>query len=254
LKIGRILDGEEARMVIVEGDDVYEAVGLSLFDSLEKGPHIANVAACRFLPPTDPSKVIAIGLNYVAHAKESGSELPKYPLIFLKPPSSVIGHLDPIMWPSMTEQIGYESELGVVIGKRCKNVPKERALDYVLGYACANDVSARDCQRNDGQWSRAKGFDTFCPYGPWIETELDPGNVAISGKLNGEVRQNSNTSDLVFDVPHLIWHVSQVYTLMPGDLLITGTPAGVGLMKEGDAYEVILDGVGSLKNQLMRRG
>ncbi len=246
-------------MVIVEGDDVYLAVGdgeddfyPSVFDSLAKGAHVGNVAACRFLPPTTPSKVVAIGLNYVAHAKESNSPLPAYPLVFLKPPSSVIGHLDPIQWPLMTDEIGYESELGVVIGKRCKHVSKERALDYVLGYSCANDVSARDCQRNDGQWSRAKGFDTFCPYGPWIETVLDPANVAISGKLNGEIRQDSNTSDLVFDVRHLLWHVSQVYTLEPGDLLITGTPAGVGLMKPGDVYEVILEGIGTLKNPLMR--
>jgi len=252
VKIGRILDGVQPRLVVIEGDDVYAALGTSIFGPLERGAHLGNVAACTFLPPTDPTKVVAIGLNYVAHAKESNSPLPKYPLVFLKPPSSVIGHMQPVIWPPMSQEVSYESELGVVIGKKCKNVSKERALDYVLGYSCANDISARDCQRNDGQWSRAKGFDTFCPYGPWIETDVNPNALAISGKLNGETRQDSNTSDLVFNVEHLIWHVSQIYTLEPGDLLITGTPAGVGLMKEGDVYEVTLEGIGTLRNPFLR--
>ena len=194
--------------------------------------------------------MVCIGLNYRAHAAESGQELPKEPLMFLKPPTSVIGPGDDVVWAPGSTRIDYEAELAVVFKKRAKHVPAGGYKDYVLGYTCANDISARDFQRGDGQWARAKGADTFCPLGPWIETDVDANNLRISGKLNGETRQDSSTSDLVFNLDFLISHLTKYFTMEPGDVLITGTPAGIGEMPVGSEYEVTIEGIGSLKNRM----
>lgn len=205
----------------------------------------------RLLPPVEPSKIICVGRNYVAHAKEHDAEVPKIPLIFLKPPTSVIGQGDPIVLPPQSKQVEHEAELAVVIGKRGRWIPLENALEYVLGYTVANDVTARDLQRSDGQWTRAKGFDTFCPLGPWIETEFDPADAMITCHVNGEMRQMASTRDMVFNVRQLIAFASSVMTLLPGDVLLTGTPAGVGPLQNGDVVEVTIEGIGKLSNPVI---
>jgi 2-keto-4-pentenoate hydratase/2-oxohepta-3-ene-1,7-dioic acid hydratase in catechol pathway len=203
------------------------------------------------------SKVVAIGRNYAAHAAELGHELPSEPLMFLKPNTSVVGPGDPIFYPPQTQDLHYEGELAVVIGRICRDVPPEQATDVIHGYTIANDVTARDLQRSDGQWTRAKGFDSFCPLGPWIETDLDPHDFAegrsVQTHLNGDLRQDGSTRDLIFDIPTLIAHVSSVMTLLPGDVILTGTPEGVGPMEPGDEVEVVVDGIGSLSNKVVKR-
>lgn len=205
----------------------------------------------RLLPPVEPSKIICVGRNYVAHAKEHDAEVPKIPLIFLKPPTSIIGQGDPIVLPPQSKQVEHEAELAVVIGKRGRWIPPENALEYVLGYTVANDVTARDLQRSDGQWTRGKGFDTFCPLGPWIETEFDPDDAMITCHVNGEMRQMASTRDMVFNVRQLIAFASSVMTLLPGDVLLTGTPAGVGPLQNGDVVEVTIEGIGKLSNPVI---
>lgn len=205
----------------------------------------------RFLPPVQPSKIICIGRNYVAHAKEHDAEVPEVPLLFLKPPSSLIGHGGTIVLPPQSQQVEHEAELVVVMGKHGRWIPPEETLDYVLGYTIGNDVSARDLQRRDGQWTRAKGFDTFCPVGPWIETEFDPADAVIECIVNGELRQMASTRDMVFSVRQLIAFASSVMTLEPGDLLFTGTPAGVGALRPGDQVDVRIEGLGILSNRVV---
>jgi 2-keto-4-pentenoate hydratase/2-oxohepta-3-ene-1,7-dioic acid hydratase in catechol pathway len=190
------------------------------------------------LCPVVPSKIVCIGRNYAAHAKELGSDSPIEPLLFLKPPSSLIGPGDAVVLPPESARVEHEAELGVVIGRRARLVSKERAMEHVFGFTCVCDVTARDLQRTDGQWTRAKGFDTFCPVGPFIETDFDPGHAHIVCRVNGEVRQDASTAQMIFDVPTLVAYVSRVMTLEPGDLLITGTPEGVGPLAAGDALEV----------------
>jgi 2-keto-4-pentenoate hydratase/2-oxohepta-3-ene-1,7-dioic acid hydratase in catechol pathway len=198
------------------------------------------------LPPVTPSKILCIGRNYAAHAKELGHDVPKEPLLFLKPPSSLIGPGQAIVLPAESARVEHEAELAVVIGRRCKSVPRERALDYVFGFTCAGDITARDLQRSDGQWSRAKGFDTFCPVGPWIETDIDPADVRVSCSVNGTVRQDGNTRDMIFPVEELVAYASRMMTLEPGDLLLTGTPEGVGPLLHGDRLEITIFGIGTL--------
>jgi 2-keto-4-pentenoate hydratase/2-oxohepta-3-ene-1,7-dioic acid hydratase in catechol pathway len=202
----------------------------------------------RLLAPCSPSKVVAVGLNYRDHAEEMKLTLPDEPLLFLKPSTSVIGSGDPIILPPQSQRVDYEAELAVVIAKTARNVSYEKARDYVLGYTCLNDVTARDLQQKDGQWTRAKGFDTFCPVGPWIETDIDPSDLAISLVLNSEVKQQSRTSNLIFDTFRLVEFISHIMTLMPGDVIATGTTSGIGPMKQGDTVEVRVDGIGSLIN------
>ena len=212
------------------------------------------LADVRLLAPILPSKVIAIGKNYADHAREMGGEPPAEPVLFSKPSTAVIGPGETIAYPQkLSERVDYEGELAVVIGRMCREVPAARAADVILGYTCANDVTARDLQKKDGQWTRAKGFDTFCPLGPWIETELDPADLAISTAVNGEVRQDARTSLLLHDVPTLVEYVSQVMTLLPGDVILTGTPAGVGLLAERDVVEVEVEEIGTLRNPVLRR-
>ena len=196
-----------------------------------------------------PTKIIAVGLNYKDHAEELGMDLPDEPILFLKPPTSVISNGENIILPAMSAQVDYEAELAVVIGKRAKNIGIEQAADYITGYTCANDVTARDLQTKDGQWSRAKSFDTFCPLGPEIIKGIDPTNLNIKLILNGEVKQNSNTAQMVFNVFELVSFISKVMTLLPGDVILTGTPPGVGPMKAGDKVEVQIDKIGTLANE-----
>lgn len=200
------------------------------------------LAGVRLLAPCEPTKIVAVGRNYAAHAAEHGAEVPQEPLIFLKPPSAVIGPGDTILLPAQSRQVEHEGELVAVIGRRARHLAPGDALACVLGYTCGNDVTARDLQRRDGQWSRAKGFDTFCPLGPWIETELDPGNCLVSCLVNGEVRQQQSTADMVFDLAFLLQYISAAMTLEPGDVIMTGTPSGVGRLRVGDRVEVVVAG------------
>ena len=202
--------------------------------------------------PVEPSKIVCIGLNYHAHVKASYSadEAPANPLIFLKPSSSIIGPEDEIVHPVQSERVDYEAELGVVIGKTARAVAENEAEDYIFGFTCVNDVTARDLQKKDGQWSRAKGFDTFCPVGPWVVTELNYRDVLVEGILNEKVMQSGRTAQMIFNIPFLISYISSVMTLNPGDLISTGTPSGIAPMKPGDKIEVKVEGIGSLVNRM----
>jgi 2-keto-4-pentenoate hydratase/2-oxohepta-3-ene-1,7-dioic acid hydratase in catechol pathway len=200
-----------------------------------------------------PTKIVGIGLNYRAHAAEMGKGLPEEPLLFLKPPSAIIAGGEPIERPAGYERVDYEGELGVVIGQRARRVPRDRALDVVLGFCICNDVSVRDLQRKDIQYTRAKGFDSFCPIGPRIVAGLDPSRLALKTRLNGAIRQDSSTSDLIFDVPALIAFVSMHMTLEPGDVISTGTPSGVGNITPGDVVQIEIEGIGVLENPVIAR-
>ena len=232
-----VLEGERIKALegLPEGSPVFSRAYFSLEE-------------VSLLAPCLPSKIVALGLNYRDHAEELGMPLPEEPLLFLKPPSAVIGPEETILLPRQSQRVDYEGELAVVIGKVAKNVSPEKAMDYVLGYTCFNDVTARDLQKKDGQWTRAKGFDTFAPFGPWIETELDPSDLLIETYVNGERKQSSSTRNLLFSVPEIVSFVSEIMTLFPGDVIATGTPPGVGPLKEGDVVEISISGLGSLKN------
>jgi 2-keto-4-pentenoate hydratase/2-oxohepta-3-ene-1,7-dioic acid hydratase in catechol pathway len=241
---------EDSVVVALAGDPLY--VGVKLLD--EEIP----LSQVRLLAPVIPrSKVVAIGRNYAAHAAEMGNEVPTEPVMFIKPNTSVIGPNDPIQYPSQSSQVDYEGELAVVIGRICRDVPPELATDVIFGYTLANDVTARDLQRADGRFTRAKGFDSFCPLGPWIETDLDPNDFAegrrVQTFLNGETVQDGSTADMVFDIPTLISYVSSIMTLLPGDVILTGTPEGVGPMQVGDEVEVSIAGLGTLTNKVAQR-
>jgi 2-keto-4-pentenoate hydratase/2-oxohepta-3-ene-1,7-dioic acid hydratase in catechol pathway len=244
LKLGIFKFGDRAFRGVVEEDRVYPLEGRGFYD----------VGELQTLPPVRPGKIVALALNYRAHAAEMKKPLPPEPLIFLKPPSAVIGHGDTILLPAMSQRVDYEGEMGVVIGKRARGVSLEEALDYVMGYTCFNDVTARDLQSKDGLFARAKGFDTFAVLGPWMETCLDPSSLNIRACLNGQVVQGGNTSDLIFDVPHLISFISCIMTLEPGDVIATGTPPGVGSLSPGDKVEVEIEGIGKLTNSVAVRG
>jgi len=198
----------------------------------------------------NPSKVIAIGLNYRDHAKEFNMPIPDYPILFLKPPTAVIEDGDDIIFPPQTQELHYEGELGIVISERAKSVPVSEADRYIAGYTCANDVTARDLQRMDGQWTRAKSFDTFCPLGPRIVKDIDPGVLGITTRVNGQVRQRSTTANMIFNVYELVSFVSGIMTLLPGDVIITGTPPGVGALNPGDTVEIDIERIGTLKNKV----
>jgi 2-keto-4-pentenoate hydratase/2-oxohepta-3-ene-1,7-dioic acid hydratase in catechol pathway len=241
---------EDTVVVALAGDPLY--VGVKLLDQQFRLEDV------RLLAPVLPrSKVVGIGRNYAAHATELGHDLPSEPLMFLKPNTSVVGPGDPIFYPSQTQELHFEGELAVVIGRICRDVPPEQATDVIHGYTIANDVTARDLQRSDGQFTRAKGFDSFCPLGPWIETDLDPqvfaDGVRLQTHVNGDLRQDGSTADLIFDIPTLIAHVSSVMTLLPGDVILTGTPEGVGPMQVGDEVEVSIAGIGTLVNKVAQR-
>jgi len=251
LKIVRYAANGGTRLGILEGHEVREARG-ELFGTLTAGPRVGAAGDLTLRAPIQPGKIIAIGLNYAAHAAESNQPIPKFPIVFMKPPSAVIAPGEAIVLPNATDRIDYEAELGVVIGRRCRHVKPGEEASVVLGYLCGNDVSDRDVQHGrGGQWVEGKSFDTFCPLGPCIATDVDPGNLAIRARLNGKTVQESNTNDLIFDVPTLIRHITAVMTLEPGDVIVTGTPAGVGPMKAGDIIEIEIDGIGVLRNPVV---
>ncbi|MBI5642980.1 MAG: fumarylacetoacetate hydrolase family protein [Deltaproteobacteria bacterium] len=242
---------------VIEGGIVFEVDKdpvVNGADGVKKTGIRRKAEEVKFLSPVLPSKIVAIGLNYKAHAAEFNKPLPEEPMMFMKPSTAVIGPEDSIIYPShMSHRVDYEGELGVVIKKTAKDVPVENAAEYILGYTCFNDVTARDLQGKDVQYTRAKGFDTFACVGPCIETELDPANVRIETYLNGEKRQDTSTEDMIFDVYKLLSFVSHVMTLLPGDIIATGTPSGVGKMKPGNVVEVMIEGIGILRNTVAGR-
>ncbi|MBI2862008.1 MAG: fumarylacetoacetate hydrolase family protein [Chloroflexi bacterium] len=234
---------------IVSGEEVERLVG-SPFGRRHLTGERYPLPEVKLLPPTIPSKIIAVGLNYRDHAQEVKRDIPEEPLIFFKAPSALIGHEDTIRLPSAADRIDHEGELVVVIGKRAKAVREQEALSYALGYTCGNDVSNRPIQRKDGQWARAKSFDTFAPVGPWVVDDINPESLDIRVQVNGELRQSSNTSKLIFGVAQVVSFVSHAMTLLPGDLIFTGTPAGIGPLTPGDVVEVIIEGIGTLRNRV----
>ncbi|MBV9074035.1 MAG: fumarylacetoacetate hydrolase family protein [Acidobacteria bacterium] len=213
-----------------------------------------TLGEARLLAPVNPSKIVCVGRNYREHAKELGNEVPVDILIFLKPPSSLLAPEGKILMPKLSQRVDYEGELAVVIGKKCRNATEREALSFVRGYTCANDVTARDLQKSDGQWTRGKGFDTFCPIGPVVTDEISPEALDLETRVNGELRQKGNTRDFIFSLPAVIRYISSVMTLLPGDVILTGTPAGVGPLKEEDRVQVSISGIGTLTNFVVAEG
>ena len=257
MRIARFVLNDDPAFGLVEGPEGAQEIAAISGDPFYGGVQPTGarhkLEDVRLLAPVIPrSKVVGIGRNYADHAAELGNEVPPAPLMFLKPNTSVVGPGDPVVLPSFSDEISYESELAVVIGRICKDVPVERVDDVVFGYTCANDLTARDIQKTDNQWARAKGFDTSCPIGPWIETELDTENLAVRGWLDGELMQDGTTSQMIWGVKELVSYVSQAFTLLPGDIILTGTPAGVGLINEGQRYDVEIEGIGRLSNPVRR--
>lgn len=257
MRIARFAVGDKVSFGEIQGEQGEERVAQLAghpFGEIEYTGAEVPLEQVRLVAPLLPSKVLAVGRNYADHARELGNEPPKQPLIFAKPSTSVIGPGEPIAYPTqLSERVDYEGELAVVIGRLCRQVPRERAAEVILGYTCANDVTARDLQKADGQWTRAKGFDTFCPLGPWIATGIDPSDLAVTTTVGGEPRQSGRTADLIFDIPELIAHVSAFATLLPGDVILTGTPAGVGPLQIGDEVSVTIESIGTLTNRVVSR-
>lgn len=251
MKIVRFKARGKTRYGALEGYHVVEYAGTP-FSLFKRGRKKFLLKQVVLLVPTVPSKIVAVGLNYRDHAEELSLPIPDWPILFLKPPTSLIGPDDPIVYPPLSTRVDFEAELAIVIKKRCRNVPAERAREYVLGYTCLNDVTARDLQRKDGQWTRAKSFDTFCPLGPCIATDIDPNTVTIESYVNGELKQSSNTKHFIFPAEELVAKISQVMTLLPGDVIATGTPSGIGPMQPGDTVEIRVEGIGSLKNPVVK--
>ena len=255
MRIARFTTGSNPMFGIVQEKDgvdmVYGITGDPLYTQIQPNGTILPLEDVRLLAPVIPrSKVVGVGKNYAEHAREMGSETPESPLLFLKPNTSVIGPNDPIIYPSYAKELGFEAELAVVIKTLAKNVPAERASDVILGYTCANDLTARDAQREEAQWFRAKAFDTSCPLGPWIETDLDTANARIRSLVNGEVKQDATSADMLLTIPELIEEITRSTTLLPGDVILTGTPAGVGLLEAGETVEIEIDGIGTLTNRV----
>jgi 2-keto-4-pentenoate hydratase/2-oxohepta-3-ene-1,7-dioic acid hydratase in catechol pathway len=252
MRLGRFKKGREKFYGLVENGSVIPING-SPFDKeeLKLTDDFIPLYEVSFLSPVKPSKVIAVGLNYRDHAKELGMKILDEPIIFLKPSTSVIGHEEEIIYPSQVSQLDYEAELSLVVGRECRNVSLDEAKEFIYGFTCGNDVTARDLQKKDGQWTRAKSFDTFAPLGPWVETELDLEGIEIKLFLNGELKQSSNSSQMIFSPFYLLSFVSHIMTLYPGDVIMTGTPPGVGPMKPGDKVEVVIESIGTLRNTVV---
>jgi 2-keto-4-pentenoate hydratase/2-oxohepta-3-ene-1,7-dioic acid hydratase in catechol pathway len=250
MKIVRFTTGRKAEYGILDGGTVNSLSGTP-YQRIKKISRSYKLSDVRLLPPCLPSKIVALGLNYRSHAEEVKLKIPAEPLIFIKPSTSVIGPEDNIVYPESSQQVDYEGELGVVIKKPARQVSIEEAGSYILGYTCFNDVTARDLQYRDRQWTRSKGFDTFAPIGPCIETELDPDNLSLETRLNGEIRQQTTTSDLIFPARELVSFISHVMTLLPGDVIATGTTSGIGPMQPGDTIEVIIENIDTLRNYVV---
>src|SRR5271168_1354004 len=238
---------------LIEGGQVRE-ISAPPWSSWSRGARTFSLTNVRLLAPVQPGKIVCVGRNYAAHAAELGNEVPKEPLIFLKPPSAIVGPAEPIVLPAYSQRVEHEGELALVMGRRCSQLSdSEDPLQYVFGYTCLNDVTARDIQKNEVQFTRAKGFDTFCPVGPYIETEIDPRNVLVETRVNGALRQSGSTSLMVYPVAFLVRWISRMMTLEPGDVIATGTPAGVGPLEAGDTVEVRVAGIGVLRNPVHAR-
>jgi len=222
-----------------------------IFGDYRRLEAVTPLGEVKLLAPVQPSKILCIGRNYAEHAREQKAEVPKVPLLFLKPPSAILNPGEPIVLPRQSQQVEHEAELVVVIGRRGRNITSDESHDYVFGYTVGNDVTARDLQQTDGQWSRAKGFDTFCPFGPWIDTEFDPSDAIITCKVSGQPRQMASSRDMIFNVNELIAYLSSIMTLEPGDIIFTGTPSGIGALQPGDIVEVEIEGLGKLINPVI---
>ena len=248
------LGSDPAYGILNSSDEILVLKGDPMYSGVVPTETKVALTDVRLLAPIIPrSKVVCIGKNYAAHAAEMDSVVPEEPIIFIKPNTTVIGPNETIQWPRMSERVDFEGELAIVIGRICKDVPKERFRDVIYGYTIGNDVTARDLQKKDGQWSRAKGFDTFCPLGPWIETEFDPQEQLLTTAVDGEVKQSEPISSMIFKIPEIIAFVTSVMTLLPGDVILTGTPAGIGPMQEGSQVVVTIEGIGSLMNKVSAR-
>lgn len=253
MRIARFVLDDDPTYGVVDGGEVAVIAGDPFFQGIQPTGARHRLDDVRLLAPIIPrSKVVCFGRTYAEHAKELGNEVPTAPLMFLKPNTSVAGPGDPITLPSFSEEISFEAELAVVIGRICKDVPAENTSEVIFGYTCANDLTARDAQRTDNQWARAKGWDGSCPIGPWIETDLDVDDLRIQGRLDGETVQDGDTTLMIWSVADLVSFASQAFTLLPGDILLTGTPAGVGLLREGQRYDVEIEGIGTLTNTFRR--
>ncbi|SNU02257.1 2-keto-4-pentenoate hydratase/2-oxohepta-3-ene-1,7-dioic acid hydratase (catechol pathway) [Ruaniaceae bacterium KH17] len=254
MQIARFAHGDNPRYGIVDGDDLVVLKSDPLFDSYETTGERVPLDGARLLSPVIPrSKVVALGRNYADHVKELGNDLPTAPVVFLKPNTSVIGPDDPIVLPEWSQEVHYEAELAVVVGRLCKDVPAERVNDVIFGYTVANDVTARDIQRAEDQWTRAKGFDTSCPLGPWIETDVDVSDLSVRSYVDGEQRQDGRTSQMIMSVHEIVAYASSIFTLLPGDVILTGTPAGIGQIDAGQRVEVEVEGIGRFGNPVVRR-
>lgn len=255
MRIARFSVDDEPKYGVVEGEGAVAVLDSDpLYRPVQFTGERLPLTDVRLLAPVIPrSKVVCVGRNYAAHAEERGHLPPEEPLIFFKPNTSVIGPDDGIVYPRQTQELHFEGELAIVIGRICRDLPPERANEVIFGYTIANDVTARDLQDKDGQWARAKGFDTFCPLGPWIATELDAADLAVTTTLNGEKRQDGRTSQFIFDIPTVLAYITSFTTLLPGDLVLTGTPAGVGPMEPGDEVSVTIEGIGTLTNKVIKR-
>jgi 2-keto-4-pentenoate hydratase/2-oxohepta-3-ene-1,7-dioic acid hydratase in catechol pathway len=252
MRVARFSHNEEVRFGIVDGDELVVLKGHPLVNMYETTGDRIPLAEVKLLAPTMPSKVVCVGKNYQAHVDEMGLAVAnEEPTLFLKPNTSIIGQGDSIVLPVQSQKVDLEGELALVIGKLAKNVSEADALDYVWGFTVANDVTARDLQASDVQWARAKSFDTFCPLGPWLETDFVPGNQGISSSINGEVKQNSSIDYMIHNVPRIISYVSQNMTLLPGDVILTGTPAGISKLSAGDVVECTVEGIGTLRNPVI---
>jgi len=263
MKVVRFIRGSSTQYGVLDGTAVSEIKG-DLFNPVVSSAYTGSghytftgrkfpFNEIKLLAPCQPTKIVAVGLNYRSHAHEVRMEIPEEPLLFLKPSTAVIGPDDHIVFPPMSRRIDYEAELGVVIGGETKNVSEDEAKDYILGYTCFNDVTARDLQGKDKQFTRSKSFDTFAPMGPWIETELDPAYLKVESYLEGKLKQSGTTADLLFSVFQLVAFISSVMTLLPGDVIATGTPAGIGAMQPGETIEVLIEGIGTLRNYVSKQ-
>ncbi|RKY42694.1 MAG: hypothetical protein DRP85_02160 [Candidatus Makaraimicrobium thalassicum] len=246
MRLVRFLHDNKVCSGVLYGDEV-------TVTALDNGPGRVKFDKISLLAPVKPSKIVSVGLNYRDHAEELGMSIPTEPVIFIKPSTAVIGPGEMIVYPESSARVDYEAELGVVIKNRIRNVSVEEAGRNIAGYTCFNDVTARDLQRKDTQWSRAKSFDTFAPIGPWIETDIDPGNLRIRSYLNGELKQDSRTSEFIFGIPRLIEFISGIMTLLPGDVIATGTPSNIGPMNAGDEIVIEIEGIGRLTNYIKRK-
>ena len=248
MKYVRFLDNEKVKYGVIEKDNIVREINGDIFGNYRITKNVHFLPEIKILPPCEPTKIIALGLNYFMHAGELKLKMPEEPLLFIKPPSAIIAHNEKIICPGMSEQVDYEAELAVIIKNKIKNIEPKDTFENILGYTCFNDITARDLQSKDGQWTRAKSFDTFAPVGPFVSTHLNPNNLEIKLRKNGQLMQHSSTKNMIFKVDKIVSFISKIMTLFPGDIIATGTPSGVGQLRDGDIVEVEIEEIGILKN------